>query len=443
MSDSGRIRVCSANPRYWQMGPEPTLLLGGSVEDNLFQIPDLAEHLDLLRSVGGNYVRCTMSCRDEGNVWPFARQGDKYDLEQWNHDFWERFETFLELTEQRGIVAQVEVWATFDFYPFWGVNPWNPDNNVNYGFDETMLPKAKHLNPNPPSNNNAFFFSVPSLLNARSLLRYQQRFVDKLLEHALPRGNVLYCMDNETHAPPAWAEYWMNYILERAEAEGVDVCVTEMYWQSDLRHPDHWPSLRHGELYDFFEASQNGAVTGQDNADHLRAVYEAISPPRPINNVKIYGSDEEPAWSRSGAEACDRFWRAIFGGSASARFHRPTAGLGLSDRACANLRSMRMLTDAMDWFRGRPCDELLRDRPENAAYCFARPGAEAAVYFTGADGVSIDLSAGEGDWTARWLDIPAATWAKTETLASGPAVKLNPPGEGNQAVLIQRDSANR
>lgn len=73
-ADAGdRIAVFEGNPWYWQYKGEPVMLLGGSVEDNLFQIPDLEKHLDLLASVGGNYVRNTMSSRDPGNVWPFAR----------------------------------------------------------------------------------------------------------------------------------------------------------------------------------------------------------------------------------------------------------------------------------------------------------------------------------------------------------------------------------
>ena len=43
-----RIRPYSENPMYWQYKGKPILLLGGSKDDNLFQIPDLKEHLDLL-----------------------------------------------------------------------------------------------------------------------------------------------------------------------------------------------------------------------------------------------------------------------------------------------------------------------------------------------------------------------------------------------------------
>ncbi len=65
--DSDRIQPYEKNPRYWHYKGKPVLLLGGSKDDNLFQIPELEEHLDLLASVGGNYIRNTMSARiDKG-----------------------------------------------------------------------------------------------------------------------------------------------------------------------------------------------------------------------------------------------------------------------------------------------------------------------------------------------------------------------------------------
>jgi hypothetical protein len=61
--DARRIQPYAGNPGYWQYKGAPVVLLGGTVDDNLFQIPDLEEHLDLLASVGGNYIRNTMSDR--------------------------------------------------------------------------------------------------------------------------------------------------------------------------------------------------------------------------------------------------------------------------------------------------------------------------------------------------------------------------------------------
>src|SRR5210317_1583929 len=60
---TSRIEPWPENPKYWQLDGGPVLLLGGTKDDNLFQIPDLEEHLDLLASLGGNYIRNTMSDR--------------------------------------------------------------------------------------------------------------------------------------------------------------------------------------------------------------------------------------------------------------------------------------------------------------------------------------------------------------------------------------------
>ncbi|MEM9329629.1 MAG: hypothetical protein AAGA85_28475, partial [Bacteroidota bacterium] len=107
VSVSQGLGVSDQFPQYWTFDGTPTLLLGGSVEDNLFQIEDLEEQLDLLASVGGNYVRNTMSSRDEGNVWAFYfdESANQYDLSRWNEEYWRRFEGLLALTSERKIVV--------------------------------------------------------------------------------------------------------------------------------------------------------------------------------------------------------------------------------------------------------------------------------------------------------------------------------------------------
>jgi hypothetical protein len=66
MSVSNGIRPYEKNPFYWQYRGKPIMLLGGSDMDNLFQWTGskLTDHLDLLVSSGGNYVRNTMSSRN-------------------------------------------------------------------------------------------------------------------------------------------------------------------------------------------------------------------------------------------------------------------------------------------------------------------------------------------------------------------------------------------
>jgi hypothetical protein len=144
------IQPYRENPAYWSYKDKPLILLGGSVEDNLFQIPKLREHLDLLASVGGNYLRCTLSSRDEGDVWPFERDDSTglYDLERPGREYWSRVETFLDLTLERDIIVQIEVWDRFDYAREpWQDNPFNPRNNVNYSTAESGLPEVIETHP--------------------------------------------------------------------------------------------------------------------------------------------------------------------------------------------------------------------------------------------------------------------------------------------------------
>ena len=132
-----RIQPYSEDTRYWQYKSEPVLLLGGTKNDNLFQIPDLEEHLNELHSIGGNYIRNTMSSRDSGDAFPFFQTPEgKYNLDKWNEKHWEKFEKLLKLTSEREIIIQIEVWDRFDYSrEFWAFSPWNPVNNINYTED--------------------------------------------------------------------------------------------------------------------------------------------------------------------------------------------------------------------------------------------------------------------------------------------------------------------
>ncbi|MBN2308712.1 MAG: hypothetical protein JXR94_07050 [Candidatus Hydrogenedentes bacterium] len=436
-ADGKSIDICRDHPYYWAYGGQPVLLLGGSVEDNLFQIPDLEAHLDLLKSVGGNYVRNTMSARDEGNVWPFKPVDGAYDLEQWNDEYWQRFARFLELTHERDIIVQIEVWATFDYYrDCWERNPFNPKNNRTYTAEQSGLPTA--VNSHPLACQNNFFWAVPAERNQEIVLKYQRRFVDKMLSYSLQYGHVLYCMDNETAVTPEWGKYWADYIKRKAADTGVSVHTTEMWDPWDLADAKHNNTFDHPETYSFVDISQNNHNKGQAHWDNAQRQRERIAAqPRPLNMVKMYGADSGRfGTTRDGIE---RFWRNVFGGMAAVRFHRPDSGLGLSEFAQANLRSMRMVTDGLDIFTCAPHNDLLSEREPNEAYCTARPGEVYAVYFPDGGQVGLDIGALAGDATLRWLNVMESAWRPADRIRGGGILRLECPGTGHWTALIQRD----
>lgn len=433
------IQINPDYPQYWTYRGEPVLLLGGSIEDNLFQITNLEEHLDLLSSVGGNYVRNTMSSRDSGNLWPFYfdEESKLYDLNKWNNSYWDRFKLFLEQTSKRDIVVQIEIWATFDFYrDIWERNPFNPKNNANYDSSRVDLPTS--VPTHPIYTDNPFFWSIPNHRNNMRLLGHQQNYLDKLLSYALQYGNVLYCIDNETSVTASWGRFWSDYIRKKASEYGKVAYVTEMWDPWDLDHISHRETTDHPETYQFVDISQNNHQKGQQHWDNgLKQIQRLTEMDnlRPVNNVKTYGNDEgrHGHGSQNGMES---FIRSVFFGSAAVRFHRPNSGLGLGKEAQAVIQSIRQLSDRMDFFGSSPNNALLTDREENEAYCRALPGKQYAIYFTNGGGVLLDLSAASGPGQILWLNVMESSWSEPNAVSAEKQVQITPPGTGQYIALI-------
>jgi len=430
--ESSGLDISSQYPQYWEYHGKPVLLLGGSDEDNLFQIQGLEAHLDILASAGGNYVRNTMSSRDPGNLWPFEKdsQSGTFNLDKWNEDYWTRFESFLKLTFEREIFIQIEIWATFDYYrENWDKNPYNPLNNSNYSQERTKLPLE--VKTHPTFCENSFFRSVPSHDNNMPVLNYQQAFVDKLLSYSLPYDHVLYCIDNETSVTSEWGKFWSGYIRKKAMESGKRIHVTEMWDPWDLNHISHRESFDFPGIYSYVEISQNNHQRGENQWDNGLFQIERLREAgklRPVNNVKTYGAfgGKHGGGTHNGVES---FIRSALFGSAAIRFHRPPSGLGLSDTAQAVIRGVRMASDRISYFEAVPNNGLLLGREKNEAYCRAIPGKEYLIYFPDQGEIELDLSSPGTKIQLSRLDILNGTWTEEEPKVYNKHLKLSSPGK--------------
>ncbi|MHC4433947.1 MAG: hypothetical protein ACYTBS_19065 [Planctomycetota bacterium] len=388
--NADRIKPYAENPHYWQYKGKPVMLLGGSDDDNLFQwpSPDLERHLDAMQTVGANYVRNTMSDRrDKGfELYPFKRlENGQYDLDQWNDTYWQRFERFLAETSQRDIFVQIEVWDRFDYsQDNWVDHPYNPKNNTNYTAQESTMAVAY---PAPAyRNQQPFFFTTPKQRDIWPVLKYQERFVRKLLSCSLRYGHVLYCMNNETSAEPQWGQHWIGLIKTQAADQGVTVYVTDMFDDAYMAEEAEHTRLifNNANHYMFADISQvNSRNYDQTHWDRLQWLLRQVDKhPRPGNHTKIYGSGYYTFGTGGPEDGVERFWRNIIGGSASARFHRPDAGNGLNDFAKASIKAARILESLIKFWDITPQMDLLSDRKTNEAYLAAKPGESYALYFT-------------------------------------------------------------
>ena len=439
------LQPWAENPFYWSYRGKPVLLLGGSDDDNIFQWlePELIAQLDRLAAAGGNVLRNTMSDRkDKGfEVYPFGQREDgKYDLNTWNEEYWTRFDRMLRETGKRDIIVQIEIWDRFDYTDSgdsgrWQKHPYNPANNINYTAEDSGL--AGTYPNHPGANRQPFFFTTPLQRNNEVVLRYQQRFVGKMLQYTLTHDHVLYCMDNETNGEEAWGRYWAEFVREAAVRAGKTVYLTEMWDDWDLTSDMHKRTFDHPELYGFVDVSQNNHKKGQEHWDNFLHVREYLSVrPRPMNTTKTYGADGNKFGDTS-QDGIERFWRHLLAGAASMRFHRPDSGLGLNDKAVAAIRAARNLESKIPLWSVKAANELLSEREPNEAYIAAAPGRAYVMYFpVRGDGVALDLSSAEGVFDVFWIDIDTGEWGPEEAINGGARVGIRAPGDGNWAAAI-------
>ncbi|WP_123539079.1 DUF6298 domain-containing protein [Halosimplex salinum] len=437
-----RLEPSPENRWYWSDGDEPVLLLGGTDRDNLFQWTGerLRDHLDDLVGAGGNFVRNTMSDRKEEDVSPFERTEDgTYDLERWNDEYWNRLSAFLDATAERDIVVELTLWDQHDLAGSrWEDHAWNPVNNDTLPDGSLPATGGDHW-----QDRIAFFRTVED--HNEPVLAQQERFVDRILDHTLDYGNVVYNVTNEGWAGIEWELHWAEHVLDRADERGVHVEVANMNMSPGESVEK---VIEHPETFSYVEVSQHNqhfaGASGQDHWDNLQAwradVEDAIGP-RPFNNVKIYGGFEGGKEAAGDADQAVRwFWRNVLGGAAACRFHRRVAegdegwGIGGSERALTQIRSVRALEEVVDLPALTPRGDLLTDADPDEAYCVADPGDAYVVYFP--DGGAVTLDVGTGSYRLRWLDAEAAAWTDEETVEGATDLSLDSPERPNQVVVL-------
>ena len=410
----GPIQPYHENPWYWEYKGKPLVLIGGTDNDNLFQWTGekLTEHLDLLVSVGGNYVRNTMSDRDDGDLYAFKRIGkEMYDLTKWNDAYRDKLAFFLDETAKRGIIVHLTLWDHFDFSGNrWKKHPWNPKNNIN--FDEGIF-----------EDDEAFFEAGPD--DNQKVIQCKNQYIERLLAVTLDYDHVLYNINNESKMGAEWENYWAAFVHRIAKERGRRVHIGSMQFDpSDSVRL----ALTFPDLYTYVEISQNNqdsrGARGQAHWENIMFWREKLGGgalgSRPFNNVKIYGAGDASNHSAgTGKEAEARLWRNIFAGCASSRFHRPDRewGMGLNERARINLKAMSMLLKELDIFSCSPHNDLLSTRlPVRSAveaYCTADIGRVYAVYFpAGRYSVDLDPWVYLDELKLRWLDIDKGSWSK-------------------------------
>jgi len=416
-------------PNYFTVNGTPTLLLGGSNNDNIFQDHPIEPQLDTLIAYGGNYIRCTLSSRDFANQWPYQQRGDAlYDLNIFSEAYWSRLDKFFKLTQEKGIIVQLEIWDTRDYKQVnnWAKHPFNPYYNVNFTEETSGLPVDI-----TDTSSHPFFETVPTLDNNQLVLSFQEKLIEKLLSHTFKYNHILYCINNEFTGNEAWSSYWAKFIKQQAEKANHSILLTDMFGDLEQTMPSQLQILKNTN-FDFADVSMQSILKGETFFQYIASLANSLGN-RPITLVKVYGGEQND-FTGTFEDGPERFWKSIFGGAAAIRFHQPPQGAGLNRLAQVNIKSLRMLSDSVNFFELEPMNESLIDRQENEVFALGNTKAYL-LYYPGCGEVNLALETKKVQ--VKWLNILNAKWEESYQIDVDSTITLKSPCEGKWAAWVK------
>lgn len=221
VSTAEPLRLHPDNPHYFLFRGKPTVLITsgehyGAVLNRAFDFRKYfdtlaADRLNLTRVFTGLYrevpeesfgiARNTLAPEETDFVQPFRRIApQKYDLSQWNEEYFRRWREFVSYAAQRDIIVEVTLFTSYYNDKHWSISPLNAANNTQ------GIGKVK--------SDEVLTLKEPALVEV------QERFVRKLVTELKDFDNVYYEICNE----PYWhgvTEEWQRRISRAvADTEG-------------------------------------------------------------------------------------------------------------------------------------------------------------------------------------------------------------------------------
>jgi hypothetical protein len=458
------------NPHYLMYEGEPILLVSSSEHygavlnldfDYRTYLKTLHEDgMNLTRTFTGTYVEHagsfgilhnTLAPGGTRFICPWARSdtpgykggGNRFDVEQWDAEYFSRLRDFVSLAREYGIMVEVSLFSSIYNDESWTYCPLYHENNINN--TDSVDRRQVHT----PENGN--------------LMGYQEQVVRKIVRELEEYPNIYYEIQNEPWADNTGDHFYLNP-NEPGTAGG--------NWRYHVQVPsaaaEEWQKIVCGWIADEESGFENRHLIAQNYTNFYYPVKEVDSLVSVMNFHYAwpqaahlnYGYDrvisldedgfmgDDPGRYRRGA------WNFILAGGGIYNNLDYSFFVGKEDGTGDNtapghgsktyrdqLRFLREFMEGFDYINLRPDPPVIRLAPGTIAQVLADPGKEYALFLNGGTQCDLQLYLPEGKYKTAWMDPVSFEPAKTEKiLAGGGAVTLSSPEyEGEIALKIQRE----
>lgn len=444
----GPLRRNLVNPRYFTDDSGKAIYLTGShtwanwIEIKQPHEPDFpfGEWLDFMQGHHHNFMRLWSWDHPENAPWTddrvifypmaHARTGPgtandglpKFDLTQFNDEYFERLRTRVIAAGERGIYASVmlfEGWCVKWSVPTsdaWATHPYNAANNIN------------GVNGDTNGDGKADVYALES----PDVLRFQEAYVRKVVDTVNDLDNVLWEIINEvenTERGFQWQEHMIGFLrdYERTKPKQHPIGMTaeggSQYNPTLFASIADWISPGNGpsQEYRYDPPAADGSKVILTDTDHLwghgvnyRWVWKSFM--RGLNPLFM-----DPWWPVPGST------RKGYAPNLLNVRDYPTYG-----PARIAMGQTRCLAERVDLNHMTPRPDFASSR-----YCLANPGAEMLVYMPDDDRASVYLGIEPITYSSEWFDTCTGETVAGDPVTGGGLRQMISP-LGIESVLYLR-----
>jgi len=442
------ISLHPGNGHYFLFRGEPTVLITsgehyGAVLNLDF---DYISYLDELHTHGLNHTRTwagtyreipgsfnitdnTLAPYPNRYICPWARSsepgyfdgGNKFDLTEWDGDYFERLKDFLTAASKRGIVVEINLFCPNYNDDLWNANPMNAANNIN-GIGSC------------PANE-------VYTLGHRDLVTVHENVTRKIVQELQGFDSIYYEVCNEPYANNGgvgvsmeWQhriidiirdtekDYQHQHLISLNIANG-RAKVTDLYPEVSILnfhycYPPDVVAMNHG-LNVVIGENETG-FRGSDNATYRIEGWDFI-----IAGGALYNNLDYSFTSRY----------------PDGSFLDYTSPGGGSPELRRQLGILKDFVHSFDFIRMAPDNSVIRGGVTEGATARAlvETGKQYAVYINGGTQANLKLELPAGTYTVEWIDTKTGGVAKRETIshAGGIVTIASPEYSGDIALRIR------
>ena len=415
-SQAKPLALHPTNPHYFIYHDKPTILITsgehyGAVLNTGF---DFITYLDELASDGLNLTRTfsgsyhepgnafnafnidisnnTLAPLSEKFICPWSRSaepgfksgGNKFDLEKWDENYFNRLKSFVNAAQHRGIMVEFTLFCPFYEDSEWLLSPMNAINNIN-------------------GVGNIASTDVYTLDKNGRLLAIQEKMVQKIVNELKAFDNIIYEICNEPYfggVTLAWQQHIAD-IINKAESK---FSASHLVSQNIANgHSKIEKPFNEVSVFNFHYAMPPVAVAM--NYDLNRVIGD--------NETGFRGNTDSAyrmeAWRfiLAGGGLYNNLDYSFAAGYEKGNYRYPPTQPGGGSKALrTQLSYLKRFMESFDFINMRPDSTTVTGGvPSNAiSQVLSEPGKQYAIYLYRGDKVNLELLLPAGNYEYEWLN---------------------------------------